>query len=120
MTAANIVLLVLYAVGMSIGQLLFKMAADHAKSDPGASFLISVFGSLSFYIAVLVYAVLTLAWVWLLMRIPLSRAYPFVVLAFVVTPLLAALFFGESLNIWYFLGLALVVGGLTVLVSKAA
>ena len=50
----------------------------------------------------------------------LSRAYPFVVLAFVITPLFAMVLFGERLDRWYVASLTLIVGGLALLVVKAA
>jgi hypothetical protein len=40
-----------------------------------------------------------LIWVWFLSFTPLSRAYPFVALAFVLTPLLAVSLFGETFRI---------------------
>jgi drug/metabolite transporter (DMT)-like permease len=99
---------------------LFKLAADRAKSLPNESFWISLLGTSYFYLSILLYGVLTLVWLWVLSRIPLSRAYPFVVLAFVFTPALAVLFFKESVDPWYFAGLGLVLAGLGLLVWKAS
>ena len=48
--------------------------------------------------AVLLYAALTVLWVWILTFTPLSRAYPFVALAFALTPLLGALVFAEPIS----------------------
>jgi multidrug transporter EmrE-like cation transporter len=115
MSAVELALLVLYALGMSVGQVLFKLAADHAKADATGSFWNGLLSSWHFYVSVAVYASLTIAWIWVLTRIPLSRAYPFVVLAFVFTPLLAAVFFGERLDARYFLSLGLIVLGLGLL-----
>ena len=38
-----------------------------------------------FFVAVILYAALTVLWVWILSFTPLSRAYPFVALAFALT-----------------------------------
>ena len=119
MTLANVLTLIAYALGMSIGQILFKVSADRAKNDSAAGFLTSLLTDAYFLLAVLSYGALTLLWVWILTHIPLSRAYPFVVLAFVFTPVLASLMFGESLNAWYFAGLSLILCGLGVLILKA-
>lgn len=119
MSTSNIAILVLYALGMSIGQVLFKISADRTKANASEGFLGSVLGNGYFLLALVVYAALTLVWVWVLTRVPLSRAYPFAVLAFVFTPILAFLFFGESLNLWYFLGVGLILFGLGVLIWKA-
>ncbi len=120
MTIADFALLVVYALGMSFGQVLFKLAADHAKLDAAAGFWAGLLGSWHFYVSVAVYGLLTIAWIWVLTRIPLSRAYPFVVLAFVFTPILAALLFGETLDARYFASLALIVAGLALLATTKA
>ena len=119
MTLPNILILIVYAFGLSLGQVLFKISADRAKGDPSNSFLLSLLSNGYFFLALVIYGGLTLVWVWILTRVPLSRAYPFVVLAFVFTPVLAALVFGEALNLWYFTGLSLILFGLGVLVWKA-
>jgi len=119
MGSLNIAILVLYALGMSTGQVLFKLSADRTKANAEQGFLGAVLGNGYFYAAFILYCVLTVLWVWVLTRVPLSRAYPFVVLAFVFTPAFAYLIFGESLDLWYVLGLVLVLSGLGVLIAKA-
>src|SRR5690606_16042183 len=98
MTVGQTAALVLYAVGMSIGQALFKLSADHAKSAP-EGFWETLLGTPYFYLSIALFGVLTLVWVWILARVPLTLAYPFVVLAFVFTPLLAVVFFNESIGL---------------------
>lgn len=108
-----------YAVGMSLGQMLFKISADHAKaSSAEGAFWPTLLRTPSFYLALLTYGALTLLWIWILSRVELSKAYPFVALAFVTTPLGAALLFGEALNLWYVLSLAMILGGLALLMWK--
>jgi drug/metabolite transporter (DMT)-like permease len=112
--------LLVYALGMSIGQVLFKLAADHAKRDAQGALIDRLLLNRHFALAVMVYGAMTILWVWILMRVPLSRAYPFVALAFVLTPAFAFFIFKEPLNVWYFFGSALILLGLLVLVVKAA
>ena len=50
-------------------------------------------------------------WVWVLTFTPLSRAYPFVAIAFALTPLLGALVFGEPLSLRLLVGVAVVAVG---------
>ena len=83
---------------------LFKIAADRAKDTAAGGFLESLFTDGYFYLAVTLYGTMTLVWIWILMRVPLSRAYPFVVLGFIFTPAFAVVFFDESVNVWYFVG----------------
>lgn len=119
MSSLNTFVLVLYALGMSLGQVLFKLSAQRAKGDSMGSFLASLLGNGYFALAVVVYGVLTVVWVWVLTRVPLSQAYPFVVLAFVFTPAFSWLLFGEPLGAAYLLGLSLILLGLGILVWKA-
>jgi len=119
MNAFNATLLVLYAAGMSIGQILFKFAADRSKGEAAGGFLGALLRDGYFLAAIVIYAGLTVLWVWLLTRVPLSRAYPFVVLSFAFTPALASVVFGESIGLWYLVGLGLIVSGLAILVWKA-
>jgi drug/metabolite transporter (DMT)-like permease len=62
--------------------------------------------------AILLYVALTVLWVWILTFTPLSRAYPFVALAFALTPLLGGLVFGEPIGTRLILGIVLILGGL--------
>ena len=56
----------------------------------------------------------TLLWVRILTTVPLSRAYPFVALAFVLVPAAGYLFFNESITLRYATGTALIVIGVAV------
>ena len=87
LTFSQILLLTAYAVGMTAGQLLFKMAANsYAIADGGAGGrLWGLFYNLYFLSALVLYAGFALLWVWILSFTPLSRAYPFVALAFAHT-----------------------------------
>ena len=70
MSTAHVVILFLYALGMSIGQVLFKLTADRASNMPDSPFWASIPSSGYFYLAVVVYAALTVIWVWILTRVP--------------------------------------------------
>jgi drug/metabolite transporter (DMT)-like permease len=101
---AQILLLAAYAAGMAGGQLLFKLAAQ--RLTPGAGLgerLIELAGNAWFLAAFALYGALALIWVWILTFTPLSRAYPFVALAFAITPLLGAWVFAEPIG-WRLVG----------------
>ncbi len=51
-----------------------------------------------FFVPLILYAALTVLWVWILSYTPLSRAYPFLALAFALTPALGCLVFAEPLR----------------------
>ena len=96
-------------LGISIGQILFKQAAN------GFNRTGSIFDpvSLSYLmLALVLYAITTLGWVYILRHLSLIRAYPFMALAFVIVPLLAFLFLGESVSTGYLLGVFLIAVGI--------
>lgn len=109
----QIVLLALYALGMAGGQLLFKTAALQSPGDaPLATRLLALFVNPAFLGAIALYGALSLLWVWVLTFTPLSRAYPFVAIAFALTPLLGAIAFAEPLSARLIIGIVVVVAGL--------
>ncbi|HKA79266.1 MAG TPA: transporter [Xanthobacteraceae bacterium] len=106
-------LLFAYAAGMAGGQLLFKAAAlRYAAGAPLGERLLSLVQNVYFLAAIVLYVALTVLWVWILTFTPLSRAYPFVALAFALTPLLAGFVFGEAMTVRLMLGIGLILGGL--------
>jgi multidrug transporter EmrE-like cation transporter len=114
LTLSQIVLLTAYAVGMSGGQVLFKMAATRygaSEGTAGERFL-GLLNNLYFLSALALYAGFALLWVWILSFTPLSRAYPFVALAFALTPLLAGSLFGETISLRLITGLFFIICGL--------
>jgi drug/metabolite transporter (DMT)-like permease len=118
LTLAQIALLCAYAAGMTGGQLLFKMAA--LRSAPAGSLgqrLVDLAGNGYFLAAFALYCALALVWVWILTFTPLSRAYPFVALAFAITPLLGGLMFDEAMSLRLGLGIAAIVCGLLLVIG---
>ena len=115
---SQVALLITYATGMAGGQVLFKAAALRYLPDGTvAERAVSLVFNAYFLGAVALYVALTVLWVWLLTFIPLSRAYPFVALAFAITPLLGAMVFAEPITAKLLAGIALLLGGLLLIAS---
>ena len=109
----QIVLLIAYALGMAAGQLLFKTAAlQFSGNAPMSTRLLGLALDPAFLGAIVLYGALSVLWVWVLSFTPLSRAYPFVAIAFALTPMLGALVFAEPLSARVVIGLAVIVAGL--------
>jgi drug/metabolite transporter (DMT)-like permease len=70
--------------------------------------------------AVALYAGATLLWVRILTSVPLSRAYPFAALAFVLVPAAGYLFFQEQITIRYAVGVTFIVIGVVIAAGAAA
>jgi len=118
LNGGELLVLIAYAFGMAAGQVLFKTAAlQMPETGTLANRVFALALNPSFLLAILLYGVLSALWVWILTTVPLSRAYPFVALAFVLTLSAGVLFFGEALNIRLLLGSALVLAGLMVIVT---
>jgi drug/metabolite transporter (DMT)-like permease len=119
LTLGQILLLVAYATGMSGGQILFKMAAlRYGASGGGLGDRLLGLASNAYFIAALVlYAGFAILWVWILSFTPLSRAYPFVALAFALTPLLGGLFFGDAISFRLMAGILFILCGLFLVTS---
>src|SRR5258708_20165518 len=84
----QIALLIAYAAGMAAGQLLFKAAALRlGDGHPLSTRALLLLQNAPFIGAIVLYAALSVLWVWLLTFTPLSRAYPFVAVAVWPTPL---------------------------------
>jgi multidrug transporter EmrE-like cation transporter len=118
LTISQIGLLVGYAVAMSLGQLLFKAAAQLGAAEVSLSArLVAIAANGYFVSAMLLYTALTVLWVWVLTFTPLSYAYPFAALAFGMTPLLAAAVFGDPVSLRLILGCLLIIGGIILIAS---
>ncbi len=112
---ANMVGLSAFAFILGAGQLLFKAAADRAPALTRWADIPGLVTQPLLWLALALYGFATLLWIYLLQRVPLSEAYPFAALAFVLVPLGAAALFGERLSSAHFVGSALIVAGICVI-----
>jgi drug/metabolite transporter (DMT)-like permease len=112
LTLAQIAWLTTYAAGMTGGQLLFKLSAQRLGSSGAGERLMRLAENPYFYAAFALYCALAVLWVWILTFTPLSRAYPFVALAFAITPLLGSWMFGEVIDLRLGLGIVVILCGL--------
>jgi drug/metabolite transporter (DMT)-like permease len=118
LTLSQFALLTAYAIGMSGGQVLFKMAAMRYAADAGTGErLFSLLSNVYFLAAMMLYAAFAVLWVWILTFTPLSRAYPFVALAFAITPLLGGMLFGEPISLRLLAGIMLILAGLFMVIG---
>lgn len=107
------IIAVLCVVGLAIGQILFKLSAN-SLSQTGSFFAPKTATAL--FSAMALYAITSLAWVWVLQKVELGRVYPLMALAFVLVPLGSYFIFGERFHLQYFLGVSLIMIGIVVAV----
>lgn len=102
------------ALSLSAGQLMFKLAAEDVKARLAVSWQSAAMSGWLIS-ALLLYAVSTVLWLWVLSQMPLSRAYPFILAGAALVPLMAHLFLREPISVPYVLGFLLVAAGLAVI-----
>lgn len=102
MTIHQLGLILLTILGLSIGQVLFKLASQNLVFTP-SGFLNSVLNP-TLIAALFVYFLATGMWLYVLKHLPLRVAYPYVALAFVFVPLLAFFLLNEKLQWNTFVG----------------
>jgi drug/metabolite transporter (DMT)-like permease len=105
---------VLCVLGLAIGQILFKASAVALK-ESGTFFSLKTLTT--FFAAMCLYGVISVAWVWLLQKVELGRVYPLMALAFVMVPIGSHFIFGERFSTQYFCGVVLIVVGIIVAVK---
>lgn len=102
-------------IGLSVGQILFKLSAKKLALD-GNLIQFKVLMILS--IAFLIYGVTSIAWVYILQKIDLGKVYPLMALAFIFVPVGSAIFFEESFTTQYMLGVFLIISGIVIAVNS--
>ena len=122
LTYIQILQLLSFTFLMSIGQILFKKTALSISLSMGSNNSLGLIDGLIkalsvpwLYIALCVYALATVFWLYLLQRIPLSLAYPFSAFAMVIVPIVAVLIFGERLNWSYWVGVSFIIIGIIII-----
>jgi len=109
-----------FAVLLACGQILFKLSASTLPPLASTAGLIALATNLWFWAALVLYGTATLLWILILQQVPLSAAYPFMALGFVLVPAASHFLFKEPLNLFYGLGVLLIIGGLGVIMTLAS
>lgn len=110
----NLICLLCFTFILATGQVLFKKMGLVLHGLPLREGAMRVLLSPTFYASLLLYGFATLLWIWILSRVPLSRAYPFVALGVVLVPLASIYVFGERVRPNFWLGVALIFAGIIV------
>lgn len=97
------------------GQVLFKKIGLAVKGTPPVEAILTALRDPMLYGALALYGVATLLWIWILSRVPLALAYPWVAVGMVIVPLLAWFLFDEPIGPTFWLGAALVVAGIILI-----
>lgn len=122
--------LIAFAVLLAMGQILFKKAAlfgvDRSAANQAAGESPDRFAWIWSFLnpwmaaALTLYTAATVLWVLILRSTPISIAYPFVALGFVLVPLAGHLLFDERLSLATIAGCGLIVTGVLVIAAGAS
>jgi len=112
MTFPQLGLILLTILGLSIGQVLFKLASEKLIFTPAG--LLHAILDPKLICALFVYFVATGMWLYVLKQLPLRVAYPYVALAFVFVPVLAFFVLGEKMHWNTFVGAAFIGAGVWI------
>jgi len=113
----DIGILVVYCAFMTIGQLGFKyVSLSLGKSMSLTDVAINLPFNILFWVTGGVYFISTIYWTWLLTKIPLTIAYPFVSLTLVIVPCLSWVLFSETLTLVNLIGIAVIIVGIGLVV----
>ena len=114
MTLVQASQLSVFAIMIAAGQILFKRAADSGPPMRQLADVAALAGNFYVWGALVIYGGATVYWIYLLQQMPLTRAYPFAALSFILVPALAWLVFGDVITPRYMIGVVLIVVGLYV------
>lgn len=115
MSAVALIFAIATVILNGSAQLLLRKAAL-TGADPALP--ISLIRSPWFVCGVALYAVSVLTWLSVLKRTPLAVAAPFVALVYVIVPLLSRTVFGDTITHRMWIGMALVVLGVTLVARR--
>jgi drug/metabolite transporter (DMT)-like permease len=114
MTLVNTVSLTIFTVMLACGQVMFKQVGLSLQGHSGLAAIRQVLYQPSLYAALTLYGCATLLWIWILSRVSLAMAYPWVAFGMVIVPLLGWLIFGERIPLLFWLGVGFIVAGIGI------
>ena len=100
-----------FAFLIATGNTLFKVVASSTPKISGAAGVLSLLGSPLLWVAGALYFGTTVFWIFILQQVPLSRAYPFAALGFVLVPIFSYFAFGETISVRLIAGTAFILIG---------
>jgi drug/metabolite transporter (DMT)-like permease len=109
-------LLGFFVLCSTAAQVLLKAAGLQMERGPGtfAAWLLNPY----LWLVGACYAWALLAWIYVLKALPLSKAYPWSAVVYVLTPVAAMLIWGERLSATYLAGMACILCGILVITQQ--
>jgi drug/metabolite transporter (DMT)-like permease len=118
----GVLTVIIATVSMSaLAQVAFKMGVSSLPVKSGALVTVMLQAAMSplIWLGLAIYGISVLTWLWVLSKVDVSVAYPFVGISFVLTVGIGALFLHENVSPLRWFGTLLVVGGCIVIARSA-
>jgi len=106
-------LCLLNVISLAGGQMLFKQGMKDKLIDSVPT-MIKLFFTPLVFSGLALYALTTMLWLYILNKVPISRAYPIQVLAYPLVLIMAKVIFNESISISRLIGIGIIVVGVVV------
>jgi len=110
----NLLLLSVCTVAVAIGQILFKHVGITIRGQTLVAAAATLFREPALYAALVLYGAATLLWIWILGRVTLMQAYPWVGASVILVSLLSSYFFGERVAPLFWPGAGLIALGIVL------
>jgi drug/metabolite transporter (DMT)-like permease len=104
--------LTVFVLSLAVGQALFKQVGLVFRNQPFLDGLRLVARQPVFYAALALYGLTALLWIWILSRVSLMQAYPWVAANMAIVPLIGWFAFGERVTPMFWLGVVFILAGL--------
>lgn len=113
-TLTNYAIILACVTVVALGQLLFKTVGSRL-GDQGFEALLTDHKAAGILVTALaLYGLSTLGWVLALRSVPLSTAYLFMSLSFVIVPTMAWWFLGETISMRFAIGSGMIMAGIVL------
>ncbi len=113
-SVTNILSLLIFTSMLAVGQLMFKQVGLSIQGQPLVDGLLLSARQPILYVALVIYGLSTALWIWILSRVPLAVAYPWVAVGVAIVPILGWWWFGERLNATFWMGVCFILVGIVI------
>jgi len=103
----------LNAISLVGGQMLFKLGMKDKTIDSVPAIIRALFTPLVL-LGLVLYALTTMLWLYILNKVPISRAYPIQALAFPLVAIISFLFLKETIPIYRWIGIGIIFAGVII------
>lgn len=113
-SVTNILSLLAFTSMLAVGQLMFKHVGLSIQGQPLVDGLLMSARQPMLYAALVLYGLSTALWIWILSRVPLAVAYPWVAVGVAIVPILGWWLFDERLNVTFWMGVCFILVGIVI------